>query len=125
MTSLSVRKRPRKAAKRKSTKPIAKPKKRGVVEKTLQWRDVSLAVTYKRNWMGMKDTIAHLEIRVVKPIRAVIPVTDTGYRSHFISSVYVEAAGGPLEYVRAWLDTEAASPAWKRRDLASRQLTLF
>ncbi|MEJ0027706.1 MAG: hypothetical protein WDN01_16905 [Rhizomicrobium sp.] len=125
MTSSSARKRRCKPAKRKPSKPVARRKKRAIREQTLQWRDVTLAVSYERDWMGMKDTIAHLQIRVLGPKGAVIPLTDTGYRSHFISSVYVDEAGGPLAYVRRWLESEAATPAWKRREQASRQLSLF
>jgi hypothetical protein len=124
MTSRPTRKPQRKAAKRKQSKPAAKPK-RGIEKAKVQWGDVLLEISYERNWMGMKDGIAHLEIRVLGPKGAIIPLTDTGYRSHFISSLYVEAAGGAVPYVRAWLDTEATKPAWKKRELASRQLSLF
>ncbi len=62
MTSRSSRKQPRKSAKHKSAKPVAKPKKRGVKKGKLQWHDVSLEIAYERNWMGMKDGVAHLEI---------------------------------------------------------------
>ena len=123
MTS-SLRK-PRKVVKCKSVRPAARPKKRGVIKEKLQWRDVTLDVSYERNWMGKIDTIAHLEIRVLKPQGAIIPLTDTGYRSHFISSVYVDDAGGAAKYVRAWLDAEAATPVWRRKEDAARQLSLF
>ena len=125
MTPRSSRKQQRKPAKRTPIKPAAKPKKRGAEKRKLQWGDVSLEVSYERNWMGVKDGIAHLEIRVLGPKGAIIPVTDTGYRSHFLSSVYVESAGGPVPYVRAWLDAEAATTSWKKREMASRQLSLF
>ncbi len=125
MTSRSSRKQPRKSAKHKSAKPVAKPKKRGVKKGKLQWHDVSLEIAYERNWMGMKDGVAHLEIRVLGPKGAIIPLTGTGYRSHFLSSVYVDSAGGLEPYVRAWLNAEAASSAWKKRNFASRQLSLF
>ncbi len=125
MTSRSSRTRQRKPAKRNSIKPTAKPKKRGAEKRKLLWGDVSLEVSYERNWMGVKDGIAHLEIRVLSPKGAIIPLTDTGYRSHFLSSVYVDSAGGPVPYVRAWLEAAAAKPAWKKLELASRQLSLF
>ncbi len=124
MTSRSSRKPQRKPAKRRPTKPAAKPK-RGIKQATMLWQDAVINVSYERNWMGMKDGIAHLEIQVLSPEGAILPITDTGFRSHFISSLYVEAAGGALPYVRAWLDAEAAKPSWKKRELKSRQLSLF
>jgi hypothetical protein len=125
MTSRSPRKHQRKPAKRTPVKPAAKPKKRGVEKQKLQWGDVLLEVSYERDYMGMKDSIAHLEVRVLSPKGAIIPITDTGYRSQFISSMYVENAGGAVPYVRAWLETQAATSAWKKREIASRQLSLF
>lgn len=44
---------------------------------------------------------------------AQIPITETGYRSHFLPDGNVEEHGGPEAYVLAWLDHEADSAAWK------------
>jgi hypothetical protein len=125
MTSRFSRKQQRKPPKRKPAKRAATPKKCGAIKGRLQWGDVSLEISYEPGWMGMKDGIAHLEIRVLSPKGAIIPITDTGYRSHFLSSVYVESAGGPVPYVRAWLDSTATTSGWKKREIASRQLSLF
>jgi hypothetical protein len=128
MTSLTARKRSRKTAKRKPTnrkptKPVAMAK-RGIKKEKLQWRDVLLEISYEHDYMGSAP-IAHLQIQVLSPKGAIIPVTETGYRSHFISNVYVEGAGGPVAYVREWLDSEAATPAWQRKEQASLQLSLL
>lgn len=112
----------RKPASRKPVKPVAKAK-RGITKQKLQWRDVMLEVSYEREAIG--DLVAHLQIHVLSPEGAAIPVTETGYRSHFISSVYVEGAGGPVAYVREWLDAEANTSAWKKKEEAARQLSLF
>lgn len=76
-------------------------------------------------WLGKSEgyAIAHLEI--IADNRAVLPVTETSYRSHFVPREVVEVLGGPVAYVRAWLDHEAQSPAWKAHRAASRQLSLF
>jgi len=63
--------------------------------------------------------------RVARADRAVLPVTETGYRSHFVPREEVEALGGPVAYARAWLDHAARSPAWAAHMAASRQLSLF
>jgi hypothetical protein len=128
MTSLSSRKRPRKAAKRKpvSRKPskLLAKEKRGITKQKLQWRDVLLEISYERDYMGSAP-VAHLQIQVLSPKGAIIPITETGYRSHFISSIYVEGAGGPVGYVCEWLDSEAETPVWKKKEEAARQLSLF
>jgi hypothetical protein len=68
---------------------------------------------------------ADLQIRSVGPDRAEPPITETGYKSHFVDFARVEAAGGPVVYAIAWLDTVAAAPWWRPRQVEGRQLSLF
>jgi len=92
----------------------------------IDWQGITLSVTYDpASFGGGAYTVAHLEIRSIAPAGAALPVTETGYRSHFLSPVYVEQAGGPAAYARAWLDREATSPKWQRHVTAARQLSLF
>ena len=85
------------------------------------WHGVSVEITYrKRRW---KSDFDHIELQV-KDGR-IIPVTETGYRSHFLPAGIVEEHGGPESYVLAWLDHEAENPDWKKRESASRQMSLF
>ena len=91
------------------------------------------AETYKLDWQGRKIEIsyqphsyagcAHIQIRArhCRPL----PITETGYRSHFPHAVDVEHMGGPVAYVEAWLDTAAQSKAWKRTAQGGYQMTLF
>ena len=62
---------------------------------------------------------------MVRPKRAAIPITETGYRSHFIDTLELINQGGVVTFVTAWLDREAKSKDWQNRELASRQLDLF
>lgn len=89
----------------------------------LTWRGIDIEVIYlPRRW----GVIAHLEIRSIEPPRAPLPITETGYRSHFHDCGTVEANGGDVvAQVRAWLDEEAARPEWRRYVEASRQGELF
>jgi hypothetical protein len=54
-----------------------------------------------------------------------LPITGTGYRSLFVSTLRVQEAGGPVSLVERWLDTEAGSAAWKSGEERKRQLSLF
>lgn len=92
--------------------------------------------TYRFMWRGIEieaiytplqwKTIAHLEVHSINPERAPLPITETGYRSHFHQPGTVEALGGDVvAQVVAWLDEEAATPEWKRLEEAARQLSLF
>jgi hypothetical protein len=92
--------------------------------------------TYRFGWHGIEveviytplkwGVIAHLEVRSITPERAPLPITETGYRSHFHPCGTVEALGGDVvTQVTAWLDEEAAKPDWLAHVTASRQGELF
>jgi hypothetical protein len=88
--------------------------------------------TYRLDWQGREIEVAyqphsfagcaHLQIRVRhgRPV----PITETGYRSHFTSRGDVEQLGGPVAYVETWLNVMAETKAW-RRVAGGRQLNLF
>ena len=93
---------------------------------TVEWRGIMLAVSFDPAWMQWEGgPLAHLEVTTIAPEREPLPITETGYRSHFCDPEEVDAAGGPGPYVLHWLDDAALSMAWKKRDAARRQLSLF
>ena len=69
--------------------------------------------------------MAHLEIESLSPKRAPLPMTETGYRSHFIPPQEVERFGGVEAYVEAWITELSGTTAWRQTDAAARQLALF
>lgn len=92
--------------------------------------------TYRFHWQGIEieavytplkwKTIAHLEVRSITPENAPLPITETGYRSNFHQPGTIEGLGGDVvAQVIAWLDEEAAKPAWRTYVEASRQGSLF
>ncbi|MBB5687494.1 hypothetical protein [Sphingobium boeckii] len=65
-------------------------------------------------------------INSIKPDRAPLPITETGYRYHFHQPGTIEGlCGDVVAQVIEWLDEEAASPEWKRQIEAARQFSLF
>ncbi|WP_254368252.1 hypothetical protein [Paracoccus sp. Z118] len=62
--------------------------------------------------------VDHIEMR--SEGRTPLPVTETGYRSHFMSKGTVAEHGGAVAFVTAWLDHEAARTGWR-----GAQLSLF
>ena len=91
---------------------------------TLDWRGMLIQISYNPDWSGMR-MIAHLEIETQEPVRAPLPMTETGYRSHFLGQCIVEDAGGPASYVLAWLEAAAKDRGWAIIEAESRQLALF
>ncbi|MEQ6334716.1 hypothetical protein [Sphingobium sp. MK2] len=88
------------------------------------WQDIGIEASYTPlKW----NVIAHLVIRSVEPRGAALPITATGYRSHFHRPGTIEALGGDVvAQVIAWLDEEAATnPEWRAYVEASKQGDLF
>jgi hypothetical protein len=86
----------------------------------IEWRGIGIQLEFHANrWNSPVD---HIEIR--SDNRVPLPITETGYKSHFLPAGQVTAET-LIEAVTAWLDVEAQSDAWKRYEEASRQLSLF
>ena len=94
----------------------------------VEWNGIHININWEPQWLNLKVNhydVAHLDIESMKPERAPLPITETGYLSHFTSSATVASFGGPVEFVLAWLEEAACSPAWQAQAKADRQLALF
>lgn len=102
---------------------------RSIEVHALHWRGVDIEITFERNWLQMPRSeerrVAHLTVTAKSPERAPLPITETGFRSHFLHPDDVAEAGGPEAYVAVWLDHIAQSREWIAYEQASRQLSLF
>lgn len=98
--------------------------KETIITDIMEWQGITLSVSCERDYATMRG-LTHLSIHVLAPSTSKLPITETGYKSHFLSEVEVEELGGPLGYVRAWLDAEAATPEWQAQQQAARQMSLF
>ena len=94
--------------------------------------------TYKIRWQGIEiearyqprdfhGSIAHLELRSINPPKARLPMTETGYRSHFhsIGTIERDFYGDVVAAVKDWLNEEAKSKKWQDYIENSKQLALF
>lgn len=91
---------------------------------TLDWHGIEIEVSFERFYLAC-GYISHLQVESIRPEKAALPITETGYRSHFLHFSDVDAAGGPLAYVTRWLNAEAAMPEWREREQTTRQMSLF
>lgn len=89
----------------------------------LVWRHVTCRIRHTPNYLS--QGWSHIEIIVLTPKGAPIPITDTGYRSHFLDEDQLAAAGGPAKFFLDWLEREATTKAWARMEARWRQLELF
>jgi hypothetical protein len=111
-----------------STAPLEESRAFEVAD--IVWQGISLTVSYEADYLssaarGLHFTISHLELRVTAPVGAPLPVTETGYRSHFLPPGTIEEAGGPSAFIQAWLNEASRSVAWQRTHGRWRQLKLF
>lgn len=92
--------------------------------------------THRFHWQGIEieaiytplkwGVIAHLEIRSITPECPPLPITRTGYHSHFHQPGTIEALGGDVvAQTIAWLDDEATKPEWQAYVEVGRQGELF
>lgn len=81
----------------------------------ITWRGIALNITFKPDWLNVAD---HIELETDG--RVPLPVTETGYRSHFMPVGRVMAYGGAVAYVTDWLEAEAKRMGW-----SGAQLSLF
>ncbi len=94
----------------------------------ITWQGIAVDISYCPQWLA-KDidgyNIAHLEIRAIEPERARLPITETGYKSHFCHHADVERHGGAVAFVTVWLENAAKSSEWQAYLEKSKQPDLF
>lgn len=84
-------------------------------------------------WQGIGLTVRctpqrftdHDHIEIESDGRVPLPITATGYRSHFLLTEEWAEFGDPGTFVRAWLDEAAETEEWRAYEAERRQLALF
>jgi len=71
----------------------------------IEWAGIMIELRYNPDWSPTyRDVygypLAHLEIESVMPPRAPLPMTETGYHSHFGAPADVDAEGGSVGFSR-------------------------
>ncbi len=67
----------------------------------------------------------HIEVRSLRPERAPLPITETGYKSIFIAESELVSHGGALQYVSSYIEEEAKSSKWIDLQAQANQYQLF
>lgn len=95
----------------------------------IDWRNavtgetVRLSVTHSRDYLSPGQD--HVEIESIAPARVPLPLTETGYRSHFIPGADLARFGSVRRFVEGWLETAAKAKDWLRKQQAAAQGDLF
>lgn len=79
-------------------------------------------VYYPLKW----GVISYFEIQSINPEREPLPITETGYLSHFFHPDSADFSKcGVVEFIKDWLNQETAKPHWRDHIENSRQYQLF
>ena len=96
----------------------------------LEWQGITIDIKHNDEWSTFPDLdyyVHHIEIK--RRDEGQLPMSETGYRSHFISGTGKEDAlepyGSAINLVQAWLDEVGQSKRWKTYVESQRQLSLF
>jgi hypothetical protein len=84
---------------------------------------VRIRITHQRDYLVPGTD--HLSVESIKPKKAPLPITATGYLSHFIPALQLLNAGGPVTFITAWLDRETGQKTWQKQAAAKIQGDLF
>jgi hypothetical protein len=82
----------------------------------ITWRGIVIEIRFRPPFAHFYEEhpIAYLEVTSIEPKKAALPITKTGYISRVVQGVDIEAEGGPVGYVQAWLEYKAAkSVKWR------------
>jgi hypothetical protein len=84
---------------------------------------VRIRITHAREYLFASSD--HLQIESINPEKAPLPITGTGYLSHFISPIALADAGGAVAFVTAWIERETKGKAWTKAAVKKAQGDLF
>lgn len=84
-------------------------------------------------WQGIGLTVRctpqrftnHNHIEIESDDRVRLPITETGYRSHFLLAEEWAEFGDSVAFVVAWLNDAAKAGEWRAYEAERQQLTLF
>lgn len=89
------------------------------ISETIVWHGINIQINYSPEYFGCHT--AHLELKAFEPL----PMTETGYRSHFAPKEHFDAYNNIIDYVQEWLEKESQNDNWISYALAKQQPTLF
>jgi len=86
---------------------------------TLTWHGIEIQVSCKFD--HPIEGFCHIEVKSAERL----PITQTGYKSHFMPMVELEGFETHVAYVAAWLEHAGQSKDWQRYVEGRRQGDLF
>jgi hypothetical protein len=91
------------------------------------WQGIELKIRHCQRWLCSHGEMITQHVEIRSEDKVALPITDTGYRSHFMNGAdaLAEFDNDPVEFVHCWLDEAAKSKKWLAYIEAARQYPLF
>jgi hypothetical protein len=80
------------------------------------WNSIKIEITYNPDYSEASKKIAGYRLahlQVFSKNRVPLPITETGYRSHFVPAKRIEGFASPIDFVRAWLTELEQGKKWQ------------
>lgn len=92
-----------------------------------EWQGIALEIRHSSRWLCSHGEMVTQHIEIRSEGKVALPVTETGYRSHFMNGAdaLAEFNNDPVAFVLFWLDEAANDKAWLAKVEAARQYSLF
>jgi len=92
----------------------------------ITWENIKIEISYVASAYKSFEKVygysmAHLEIKANEEL----PITVTGYKSHFLPNTEIEEHGGAEKFVLDWLSSASKSEEWQKIKAGSDQYALF
>ena len=110
------------------SKPVSKKRTGKPTLYSIAWTHPLTQKSHKLNIRHTRDYLVagtdHIEI-ISASAKQPNPLTETGYRSHFMDPLELVNAGGAVSFVTAWLQRELKSAVWLKAESKRAQGDLF
>lgn len=91
---------------------------RQISTEALVWNDLTILLSFEADWLGrhaagLPDPCSLIELQVVRPAGAPMPLSAEGYWSEFLEPGVAEEAGGPAAVAISLLEEFSQSQTWR------------
>ena len=85
----------------------------------IEWQGIAITISHRKAWPI--NSFDHIELKADQRL----PMTETGYRSHYMPNEALSEYDGVIDFVTQWLEATCQSKEWKRHEESLRQPSLF
>ena len=96
------------------------------MQKIITWENIKIEISYEAIiYKSFEEIYGYSMARLEIKANEELPITETGYRSHFLPNTEIEEHGGAEKFVLDWLISASKSEEWKKVKAGSDQYSLF